>query len=111
MNNQKHWERSPAYVFTDPFSNVQPGEIPADGAVCTALAGLNGDRHADLIVRTPNGIDPTTRALCPHRAEISRAPGGRETGYVEHIPDATPQISILSLNVSPQFLIPREAGP
>jgi len=49
-NSQNHWEKPPAYVYTDPLHPSERIELPADAARSAAVADLNGDGGDDLIL-------------------------------------------------------------
>jgi hypothetical protein len=53
-NSQAHWERVPAYVYTDPLNTDSRLELPAEGAWAAAVADLNGDGYDDLILGCVN---------------------------------------------------------
>lgn len=59
-NSQAHWERPPAYVYEGPSRR----DLPAEGAVAGAIADLNGDGRADLILgMLNNGISRELNAM------------------------------------------------
>lgn len=49
-NSQNHWERPPAYVYSDPLGQATRTELPAEGAWSGAVADLNGDGYDDLVL-------------------------------------------------------------
>ena len=49
-NSQNHWEKPPAYVYTDPLHSSERIELPSDAARSAAVADLNGDGCDDLIL-------------------------------------------------------------
>ncbi len=53
-NSQEHWEKPPAYVYSNIFGDVQRIELPSDGAVSGVIADLNNDGAEDLVLAMEN---------------------------------------------------------
>ncbi len=49
-NSQNHWERPPAYVYSDVLGSPQCVELPSDGAIAGAVVDLNGNGYDDLVL-------------------------------------------------------------
>ena len=63
-NAQNHWEQPPSFVYTDPLKTPQRLELHSRGAQSGALADLNGDGMADLVLGfKKDGIHPQLNAL------------------------------------------------
>ncbi len=63
-NSHDHWEKPPAYVFTNPLADSRPLSLPSDGSRSGAVADLNGDGRDDLILgMLDNGVRPDLNAF------------------------------------------------
>lgn len=49
-NSQDHWEKPPAYIFSNPLAESRPQLLPSDGSRSGASADLNADGRDDLIL-------------------------------------------------------------
>lgn len=81
-NSQEHWERPPALVYHDPLGVARRSELPADGAWSAAVADLDGDGRADLVLGMwENGIRADLNAFVYYGA-----PGGWSERYRQLLP-------------------------
>ncbi|MEA1949886.1 MAG: VCBS repeat-containing protein [Planctomycetota bacterium] len=48
--SQDHWEKPPAYIYSDPLGKQSRIELPADGSMAGTVADLNGDGLEDIVL-------------------------------------------------------------
>ncbi len=52
--SQDHWEKPPAYIYSDPLGKQGRIELPSDGSMAATVADLNGDGLDDIVLGMRN---------------------------------------------------------
>ena len=80
--SQDHWEKPPAYVYSDALGSPVRRDVPSDGAWSGVVADLNGDGYDDLVLGMHyNGIRRELNALVYYGSS-----DGWSERYTQHLP-------------------------